>query len=209
VTDADYPDAPIGGWAGAVSRVQKDGGYMVLWSRETLDAIDPIFQERSTREGFDLERYWFPEDDLEPDEGGPLEIERPQEIIAERLSRDDRDDRIRVIFGLDDNDPLPAVDGDALEIYFEYLAEYLEFPFEAEHAPKTGRLFEHSRIVKVIAPDNFEDESMIDARRGVLWPARHHRRTIVVPLHELEVEKGKPNRQLLRDYCHWFENYRR
>jgi hypothetical protein len=208
VTDADYPDMPIGGWAGAVSEVQKNGQYMVLWSRETLGAVDPVFKKRCTRDGFDLERYWLAEDDLEPDEGGPLQIERPEQITTEPLSHNDQEDRIRMVFGLDSNDPLPAADAEMLEIYYEYLAESLEFPFEAEHAPESGLLFRHSRIVKVIALDDCDDEPLIDESYGVLCRVRHRRRTVVAPLCELEVEKGKPNRQLLRDYCYWFWNYR-
>jgi hypothetical protein len=208
VADVDYPDMPIGGWAGAISEVQKNGQYMVLWSRETLEAIDPVFEKRCARDGFDLERYCLSEDDLEPDEGGPLQIEPPGQITTEPLSHDDQDDRIRMVFGLDSNDPLPAVDTEMLEIYYEYLAESLEFPFEAEHAPESGHLFRHSRIVKVLACDDFDEQPLIDESYGVLCRARHKRRTIVAPLCELEVEKGKPNRQLLRDYCYWFCNYR-
>ena len=208
VTDTDYPDMPIGGWAGAVSQIQKNGVYMVLWSRETRDAIHPIFEKRCANDGFELERYWLAEDDLEPDDGGPLEIECPKRSTAEPLSHEDQEDRIRMVFGLDSNDPLPDVDVEMLEIYYEYLVESLVFPFEAEHTPETGRLFPHSRIVKVIAPDDSDDEPLIDEMHGVLCRTRHQRRVLVVPLGELEVEKGKPNRQLIKDYSYWFSNWR-
>ena len=95
VTDADYPDMPIGGWIGTVSEVQKNGMCLVLWSRETLDAIHPVFRKRCESGGFDLERYWLGQDDLEPDEGGSLEIEHPENITTESLSHNDQDDRIR------------------------------------------------------------------------------------------------------------------
>jgi hypothetical protein len=208
VTDADYPDMPIGGWAGSISEVQKSGMCMVVWSQETLDAIHPVFRQRCEKDGVELERYWLGQDDLEPDGGGPLDIEQPEEISAEPLSHKDQDDRIRVVFGLDSNDPLPEADEEMLEIYQEYLADSLSFPFEAEHTPESGHLFRHSRIVKVIGLDDADDEPMIDDMHGILCEARHQRRVLVVPLSELEVEKGKPNRQLVKDYCYWFGNYR-
>ena len=89
VTDVDYPDMPIGGWIGAISEIQKNGLYMVLWSRETLDAIHPVFKKRCENGGLELARYWLAEDDLESDEGGGLEIERPEEITTEPLSHED------------------------------------------------------------------------------------------------------------------------
>jgi len=208
VTDSDYPDMPIGGWAGTISEVQKNGMCMVVWSRETLDAIHPVFRKRCERDGLEPERYWLGQDDLEPDGGDPLEIERPEEISTEPLSHKDQDDRIRMVFGLDSNDPLPNVDEEMLEIYHEYLADSLSFPFEAEHTPESGHLFRHSRVVKVIALGDPDDEPMIDEMYGILCRARHQRRVLVVPLGELEVEKGKPNRQEVKDYCYWFWNNR-
>ena len=36
VTDVEYADMPMGGWAGTVTDVDKRGVYTVRWSRETL-----------------------------------------------------------------------------------------------------------------------------------------------------------------------------
>ena len=62
--------------------------------------------------------------------------------------------------------------------------------------------------VKVIALGDPDDEPMIDDMFVILCGVRHQRRVLVVPLAELEVEKGKPNRQPVKDYCYWFGNYR-
>ena len=43
---------------------------------------------------------------------------------------------------------------------------------------------------------------------GILCEARHERRVVTLPLGELEVKKGKPNRQFVADYSYWFWNYR-
>ena len=39
VTDVDYPDMPLGGWAGTITEVAGSDTFAIRWSRETLDAI--------------------------------------------------------------------------------------------------------------------------------------------------------------------------
>lgn len=123
VTDTDYPDMPLGGWAGTISEIHDHGMYTVRWSRESLAAINPVFKKRCERDGMAREDYWLGDDGLEPDTGSPLNIEHPTEIKTKPLSPKDQDDRIRMIFGLTSNDPLPDVDGRALETYHEYLSK--------------------------------------------------------------------------------------
>jgi hypothetical protein len=196
---------PLGGWAGTVSQVDKDGTYMVLFSRATLDAIPPAIKQRCEQEGVPLDRYWLTQDDLEPDPGGPVRIECPEQGRAESPLPAERDDRIRAVFELTEDDPLPKVDEETLQTYYDFLAFNLSFPFPAEHTPESGQLFRHSRIVKVVGLGD-PDEPMVDERYGVLCVVRHRRQVLVVPLAELEVEKGKPHRQLVGDYAHWFRN---
>jgi hypothetical protein len=199
---------PLGGWAGTVSEVHKDGMCTVKWSQETLDSIHPIFEKRCEKDGLYLEQYVLAEDDLEPDLGGPLDIEHPTEITTKPLSPKDQDDRIRMVFGLTSNDPLPDVDDETLETYQQHFSENLSFPFEAEHTSETGPFSSRTIQVNVIGLGDPDDEPMIDEMYGILCEARHERRVVTLPLGELEVKKGKPNRQLVKDYCYWFWNYR-
>ena len=69
-------------------------------------------------------------------------------------------------------------------------------------------LVDRQGVVKVIGLGDPDDELMIDEMYGILCEARHERRVVTLPLGELEVKKGKPNRQLVKDYCYWFWNYR-
>ncbi len=110
----------------------------------------------------ELEEYWLGEDDLEPDKGGPLDIEHPTEIATKPLSPKDQDDRVRMVFGLTSNDPLPDVDDETLETYHEHLLENLSFPFEAEHTSETGPFSSRTMQVKVIGLGDPDDEPMID-----------------------------------------------
>jgi hypothetical protein len=83
VTDVDHPDMPLGGWAGSIARVYRNGLYLVRWSPETLENAPPSYRTRSKREGKKCEEYRFWERDLEPDSGGPLCIEQPTNTAAE------------------------------------------------------------------------------------------------------------------------------
>ena len=66
VRGTDYPDMPLGGWAGTVAEVHGDGMYTVRWSQQTLEAIHPVFKRRCEKDGLELEQYGLGEDDLEP-----------------------------------------------------------------------------------------------------------------------------------------------
>jgi len=80
VKDEDYPDMPIGGWAGTIVKSDRHGSYEIRWSQETLDRIYPVFKKRCDRDGLILEGCVLGEDELEPDPGGPPDIEQPTEI---------------------------------------------------------------------------------------------------------------------------------
>lgn len=204
VMDTDYPDMPIGGWAGTIAEVHDDGMYTVRWSEETLASIHPVFRKRCEKDGLEVESYWIGADNLEPDLGGSVEIEQPKEITTEPLSPKDQDDRIRMVFGLTSNDPLPDVDDGTLATYHEFLSKNLVFPFTAEH----GKEYGHPERVKVIGLGDRDDGPMIDEMYGILCEARMERRIVTLPLGELEAATGKANRQLIEDYCYWFWNWR-
>jgi hypothetical protein len=201
--DVDYPDMPMGGWAGTVTDIDGTDTFTVRWSKKTMEAIHPVFRKRCEIDGLDPEEYVLTGDDLEPETGGPLNIDQPAKISTRPLSPKDQDDRIRMIFELTSNDPLPAVDDDTLETYHRYLAKHLVFPFQADSRAEYG----HPQRVKVIGLGDPDDEPMIDEEYGVLCEARHEGQVVTVPLSELDHVKGKTNRQLVEDYCYWFHNW--
>lgn len=201
IEDVDYPDMPLGGWAGTVTEIQGTDTFIIRWSKATLDAIHPVFKKRCEKDGLDLEVYGLTGEDLESDSGGPLQIERPKKITTKPLSPKDQDDRIRMVFGLTSNDPLPDANDETLEAYHEYLSENLTFPFQAKHGAEYG----HPERVKVIGLGDPDEEPMIDEMVGILCEARMEGHVVTLPLGELE--DAKPNRRLIDDYCYWFHNW--
>ena len=170
--------------------------------------MHPVYKKRCERDGFEFEEYWRNEEDVEPDPGGPLCIEQPKEITSKPLSPKDQDDRIRMVFGLTSDDPLPDADEDTLRAYQKYLAANLSFPLEAVHSHETGPFTDRTGGVTILGLGAPEDEAMLDDMYGILCEARLGKRLVTLPLGELEVAKGKPNRQLIADYCYWFWNWR-
>jgi hypothetical protein len=204
--DVDYPDMPLGGWAGTITEFQGADTFAVRWSKATMEAIHPVFKQRCEIDGLDPEEYVLTGDDLEPETGGPLEIEQPKEIATKPLSAKDQDDRIRMVFGLTSNDPLPDVEMDTLEQYHAYLLEHLTFPIDAEYSSETGPFSSRTIQVKVTGLGD-PDEPMIDDSYGIICEAKYERRSIDIPVDELKVKKNNPQRKLIEDYSYWFHNW--
>ncbi len=77
--DPDFPDIPLGGWAGTVAEVSDDGKshrYLIEWNQFTLDNMPSIFRKRCERDGLDEESSCLGEEDFEADVGNrvPLPI---------------------------------------------------------------------------------------------------------------------------------------
>src|SRR4051794_3182228 len=80
VGDPDFPDIPLGGWAGTVKEVHRAKGevtYLIAWDRRTLANTHPVYRKRCERDGLVFESMWLDEGNIEPDEGGPIPIEPP------------------------------------------------------------------------------------------------------------------------------------
>src|SRR5579884_2107242 len=65
-TDPDFPDIPLGGWAGAITEVDQRSSpptYLIEWDRRTLDGMHPVYRKRCERDGLGVESMWLGEDD--------------------------------------------------------------------------------------------------------------------------------------------------
>ena len=74
VNGPDFPDIPLGGWAGTVKEVEEGEPpttVLVAWDRATLRGMHRIYKKRCERDGLELESMWLGDEDLEPDDGTP------------------------------------------------------------------------------------------------------------------------------------------
>jgi hypothetical protein len=206
-TDPDFPDIPLGGWAGTIREVDQRSAtptYLIAWSKYTLDHMHPIYRKRCERDGLELASMWLGEDDIEPDTGVPTVIEQPTSMVTRPLNEKDQDDRVRMALGLTSDDPLPEVDDDTLRAYHRYLAAQLTFAFEAKWQPEYGP----AQKVTITGLGDPDDDAWADEMYGLLCAARAEGRLIDVPLGECEAKKGSPHWQLLKDYAYWYWNNR-
>lgn len=206
-TDPDFSDVPLGGWTGTIQEVNQLSApklYLVEWNQETLDHMHPVYRKRCQRDDLEMESMWLAENDLEPDAGAPVNIEQPTNLITRSLSNHDQDDRIRAIFGLTSDDPLPEITEDNLRSYRRYLATHLSFPFQANYSSDAGSSEEGNDLVTVAglldADESDEDDGLM------CEAAQSGDDQAVIPLAELESTINIHNRQLLDDYAYWFHN---
>ncbi len=66
VSDPDYPDLSIGGWAGTIVRTNDDSTTpcLVRWDWNTLAHADSTGQARRKLDGLASEEMWLAEEDL-------------------------------------------------------------------------------------------------------------------------------------------------
>ncbi len=156
------------------------------------------------RDGLELESIWLGENDIEPDSGGPVVIEQPTNIVTRPLSKNDRDDRIRAIFGLTSDDPLPAANIENLRRYGLYLRSQLSFPFQGRYSVEIGPFEEAKYVITVLG---MLDDDDCDEEEGVLCKAERHGECFELPLADIEIPNHPHHRQLVEDYSYWFGNW--
>jgi hypothetical protein len=134
VPDPDYPDIPLGGWAGVVREIDTDSRpplYEVEWTPATLERIHPIYKRRCERDGLEGDSTWLREGDLEPDPGGEPVLEQPTQLVARPLDRQNPYEIALGVFGLTSDDELPPVNEENLRRFHEHLSGRLHFPIIA------------------------------------------------------------------------------
>jgi Calcium binding len=211
VRDPDFPDIPLGGWAGKVKEVKQAEGettLLVVWDRATLRGMHPIYRKRCERDGLELESMWLGDEDLEPDDGRPVAIEQPKSIVTKPLSEKDQDDRVRMALGLTHDDPLADVTYETLLAYHRYLAANLKFPIYATCWEDSGP-FSSKKVTATITGLADPQEGGIDEGYGLAGVGRTpNGEEIEIPLDEIEPGKKDSNHRLLDDYSYWFHNWR-
>jgi len=197
-----YPDIPLGGWVGNVTRViwLTPISYEIDWTESTLQQAHPVYQKRCQRDGIAPETYWLEADQLnEASLESPVEMEQPTNIITRPLSMDEDHDRVRVVFGLTSDDALPKADEQTQQQFFDYLKAHLSFPFKAEYMPTSAIGPDKAGKVTVLGFSN----PPLDREAGIVCQARKGKQEVQVPLLGLQVSEDDPNAQYVEDYTYW------
>src|SRR4051794_20227341 len=175
VRDPDFPDIPLGGWAGTVKEVEQAKGqttYLIVWDRTTLKGMHPVYKKRCERDGLELESMWLGEEDIEPDDGTPVPIEQPTAIQTPALAETDEGDRVRAVFGLTHDDPLPEVGEETLLTYYRSLVARLKLPFAAVYGEEVIGPYSRKRrtitVTGLLDPEGYD----LDVEFGLIGSGR-------------------------------------
>ena len=200
IVNNHYPDIPLGGWVGNITKIAwlTPVGYEIRWTKPTLEQAHAVYLKRCQRDGIPPDQYWLEADHLEEaSEEMPTTMEQPTNIITRPLSTDDIHDRIRMMFGLTTDDPLPPVDEQNQEKFLDYLKANLTFPFKAEYSPESS----DSRSGKVTIL-GFADPP-IDPDDGIVCEVCKGKSHFQAPLSNMQVHEDEPNFQHVADYTYW------
>lgn len=202
VADPDFPDIPLAGWAGVIASIDETIPplYLVRWSAETLSRITPAYRVRCEREGMDGDETWLLGKDLEEDAGGPLAIVAPQELAPRPLEGDDSEDRVRAIFGLTGDDPLPKIDQASLRRFHDYFTKNLNLPQPAQFDDAPGH---ELLVLQRLLP--LEDDA---GEEGIVVEVIHEDRIEAVPLYEVSLLADYDIGDDVLAYGEWFADSR-
>jgi hypothetical protein len=118
-TPSDYPDIPMGGWAGVIREIDQHL-CLVEFDKSTLDQVHPVYKKRCARDEFSATQKWLPLEAVAPDSGGPVLVEQPTQLTSRPLDWGNVDDRIREILGLSSDDPIRGQGGHSLYAFDEH-----------------------------------------------------------------------------------------
>lgn len=116
-----------------------------------------------------------------------------------------QDDRVRAVFGLVDDTPLPSVSEATLAAYYDYLCTHLSLPFEGLYCQSGGamrQLIHYLLVTEVLDPRRVRNRNL----QGLVCRAQSHKETLEIPLIEFGVREDNQNCQLMDDYAYWFVN---
>lgn len=202
--DPDFPDIPLGGWTGTIGELgdtSPEQHYLVVWNDYTLANMHPVFRQRCLRDDLEIESMWLRESDLEPAPSQQPALEQPNQLTPRPLRLDHPADRIRAVFGLTSDDPIPEADASSLRRYHAYLSERLRFPFKAELVEEESDLAFPPLPVQVLRLWPSEE---IDPQRGLQAEVREGNQVFIVPLDMLVVRGDAQTTLLVQDYASWF-----
>lgn len=111
---------------------------------------------------------------------------------------DDAEGRIRVVLGVADGEPMPAVRLETLRQYHAHLAAHLAFPVNGRLTDPVGPHRDTRsplRVIRLLDVDSYEPEEMY----GLICKAEQDGERIKLPLDRIDVPEDSPNQQLLED----------
>lgn len=194
----------IGGWEGKIAEEPgQDDLVLISWDSVTLRNTPDFVIEQCEEQGLDWTKMYL--DAQEVELTSPRDTEEDVAPVIKELEKKhawswlgEQGRRIQQVLASADADDEMA----ALEVWEEYLAGSLTFPFQAEidEGQERGPLQAGDRV-KVTGI------GLVDDLYGIIVDLRRERMKYAFPLCDLEVvAEDSPNHQIVEDYRVWFAN---
>lgn len=213
VRTSQRPGILLEDWTGKVVHVFETNppAYAIRWSSATLASLPPQIRKlyRTSRNGKASYEERLYGDELVHNRAEETTTPRPTSgwdspstsASATDLCWKNRDDRIRSVFGLRADEPLPPVTLDNLWRYANYLqlymgdVEWLEGTYVSENGYRTYGRFK-------IARDSQGDFDW-DFNCGVLCWFGRKEEAVQVCLSQMQLPVDSPYFEIVEDYRHW------
>jgi hypothetical protein len=199
----------LSGWQGRVLDIIEEGEedplVTIEWDSQTLNHMPASVLEHCTREKLNWAIINLSATDVEraelrdtPDDVVQARIRLIRQYGDPFVEQDEQDLRIAAVLAdVNENDVMAALD-----VWEDYLAQHLTFPFEAEVSEFQERgPLQTGEVVSVIGLAETDD------LYGVLVNVNVKRKEYIFPLCDLEVrDKRLPLYQIVKDYVVWYAN---
>jgi hypothetical protein len=207
--DPNYPDIPLGGWAGLVRDIDPAHTgllYLVEWSDQTLAAAPAVWRRRCDRDDLEFERAWLREADIEADSGGPVPIEQPTKLTPRPLNPEDPADRARQILGLSSDDEWPPIEEATLGRFYSHLKKKVRLPFTA--GLDLGGAVIGPGVQPVLVTRFLSAKQSLEVGHELRAEVEHPNDCLEVPLSMLQPLPGDRAADELKAYLAWLEQHR-
>lgn len=114
-------------------------------------------------------------------------------------------DRLRKVFGMEEEERIPRVREEPLRDYLQYLSRNLDLPDRCRYEEPEGKGGESSGYtVDCIRLLGAEEHPVLGPRFGLLCEVEEDRETVVVPLARITKLQNEENRTIVDDYARWY-----
>jgi hypothetical protein len=197
--DPDFPELDLSGWTGTVLEVDTEGDrpvYLVAWTDETRQRIDPAVAKRCEEQGLDYTTIWLEEDGIELDLDHSATLPTPEPAVSPGLSN--AENRICAVLGVPLGAGVPDVEPATLRKYHEFLRSKLSLPLAALYY--AGEVNDLTGAESVTLLDIVNQDDVV---HGLLGKVRYGNDEGPVPLWHVSVADPPAAREALQDYAFW------
>ena len=127
--------------------------------------------------------------DIKPEKNG-IKGDNPKKKF---ISVKEQDNKIRKVFKLQEDEDLPMVSDETLEIYYQYLMKELTFPFDAEYSEEVGFIKDELYSVSIKKFVHYGITGDNDFY-GLFCEARYERKKMILILADVEVKEVGSNK---------------